>query len=107
LAGDNVNGATNRSACSAEQSRLRATRTRRGKKRSVRLRLKVKYNPADLTQIHVFDPRLGDYVTLECKEEFLRGLSKKHFDTLQRWAEIQNLAFNTPEERKLARATLK
>ena len=45
-------------------------------------------------------------MTLECKEEFLRGLSKKHFDVLQRWAEVQNLAFNTPEDRKLARATL-
>jgi putative transposase len=81
-------------------------RRRRGKKRSVRLRFKVKYNPADLTEIHVYDPELRDYVTLECKEEFLRGLSKKHFDVLQRWAEIQNLAFNTPEDRKIARATL-
>ncbi len=81
-------------------------RRRRGMKRSARLRFKVKYNPADLTQIHVYDPQLSDYVTLECKEEFLRGLSKKHFDTLQRWAEIQNMGFNTPEERKLARATL-
>lgn len=81
-------------------------RRRRGKKQSARLRFKVKYNPADITQIHVYDPELGDYVTLECKEEFLRGLSKKHFDVLQRWAEIQNLAFNTPEDRKVARATL-
>jgi putative transposase len=81
-------------------------RRRRGTKRSVRLRFKVKYNPADITQLHVYDPKLGDYVTLECKEEFLRGLSKKHFDVLQQWAEIQNLAFNTPEDRKIARATL-
>lgn len=81
-------------------------RRRRGQKRSVRLRFKVKYNPADITQLHVYDPALGDYVTLECKEEFLKGLSKKHFDVLQRWAEIQNLAFNTPSDRKIARATL-
>jgi putative transposase len=98
---ENLEAIIARNACEDAKGR-----TRRGKKRSVRLRLKVKYNPADLTQIHVYDPRLGDYVTLECKEEFLRGLSKKHFDTLRRWAEIQNLAFNTPEERKLARATL-
>jgi putative transposase len=78
----------------------------RSKKHSVRLRVKVKYNPADLTHIHVYDPILGDYVSLECKEEFLRGLSKKHLDALIRWTEIQNLAFNTPEQRKIARATL-
>ncbi len=81
-------------------------RRRRGKKASVRLRFKVKYNPANLTEIHVYDPTLRDYVTLVCKEEFLHGLSKKHFDVLEQWAEHQNLAFNTPEERKLARATL-
>lgn len=82
------------------------TRKRRGRKRSVRLRVKVKYNPADVSQIHVYDPRLSDYVTLECKEEFLRGLSRKHLDTLERWTSIQNIAFNTPEERKNARAIL-
>ncbi|WP_163455169.1 Mu transposase C-terminal domain-containing protein, partial [Escherichia coli] len=31
-------------------------RRRRGKKASVRLRFKVKYNPANLTEIHVYDP---------------------------------------------------
>ncbi|MBB5711872.1 DDE-type integrase/transposase/recombinase [Sphingomonas xinjiangensis] len=81
-------------------------RRRRGKKRSVGLRFKVKYNPADLSQVHVYDPSLGDYVTLECKEDFLRGLSKKHLDALLKWVEVQNLAFNTPHDRKIARATL-
>lgn len=81
-------------------------RRRHGKKRSVRLRVKVKYNPADLTHIQVYDPQLRGYVELECKEEFLQGLSKKHLDVLAAWTEMQNLAFNTPEERKIARATL-
>lgn len=81
-------------------------RKRHGKKRSVRLRFKVKYNPADITHLHVYDPVLGDYVTLECKEEFLHGLSKKHLEELQAWTKIHNLAFNTPEDRKVARALL-
>lgn len=79
----------------------RSTRIRAPK----RVRVKVKYNPANLAVIHVWTDT--GYVTLECTDtEYARNLSEKHHEVVLEWVERQNLAFNTPTDRALARATL-
>lgn len=72
---------------------------------SKRIRVKVKYNPANLSVIQVWVE--NDYVTLRCTDtEYARNLSEKHHETILEWVDKQNLAFNTPADRALARATL-
>lgn len=79
---------------------------RRRRTGTARIRVKVKFNPADLSRIHVFDHVLQEYVTLVCREEYVVGLSLRHHEVLEDWTKAQNIAFSTPEQRKLARSTL-
>jgi putative transposase len=70
-----------------------------------RIRVKVKYNPVNLAVIQVWAD--DDYVTLRCTDpDYARNLSEKHHETILEWVNKQNLAFNTPVDRALARATL-
>jgi putative transposase len=74
---------------------------------TARVRVKVKYNPANISRVHVYDRSRGDYATLTCTDEnYVRGLSLKHHDAVKAWVACQNLAFNTPNDRKRARASL-
>jgi len=83
----------------------------KGRRKSVaataRVRVKVKYNPVNILDVHVYDPVLADYVTLRCTDEdYSGGLSERHHETLVAWTNAENIAFNTPAERRMARATL-
>ena len=74
---------------------------------SARVKVKVKYNPVNILDVNVYDPVLGDYVPLRCTDEnYADGLSERHHETLLAWTEAENIAFNTPSERRIARATL-
>jgi putative transposase len=69
--------------------------------------VKIKYNPANLAQIHVWNLRRNRYVTLPCTDEkYAAGISAWHHKKLKQWALDQGYAFNSEEERLLARAAL-
>lgn len=74
---------------------------------SIRARVKVKRNPADLTEIHVWNHRDGEYVTLPARNaRFLTGLSKAQVDVMTTMAKVANLPFDTDEECTKARVEL-
>lgn len=74
---------------------------------SIRARVKVKRNPADLTEIHVWNHRDKEYVTLRAENaNFLTGLSKAQLDAMKTMAKAAKLPFDTDEECAKARVTL-
>lgn len=77
------------------------------RKGSAVVTVKVKYNPANLAEIHVWNRRRNTYVTLPCEDErYAAGMSFWHHRKLQEWAKNRGLAFNTGVERLVARANL-
>jgi putative transposase len=69
--------------------------------------VKVKYNPANLAEIHVWNRRRKAYVTLPCLDErYAAGMSLWHHRKVQEWARLKGSAFNTETQRILARAQL-
>jgi putative transposase len=69
--------------------------------------VKIKYNPADLGEIHVWNDRRKRYETLPCTEpEYARGLSKKQHELLRDFAAKRNEAFSSSEDRLRRRAEL-
>lgn len=81
---------------------------RRGQaKGSATLTVKVKYNPANLAEIHVWNRRRKSYVTLPCLDErYVAGMSLWHHRKVQEWAKLKGFDFNTETQRLLARAQL-
>jgi putative transposase len=73
---------------------------------TARVRVKVKFNPADLSRAHVYDRTTGEYVALTCTDPHFAGLSTKHVDALRAYAELRNQAFMSREDTAIARAML-
>ena len=97
----NTTAMLNRLAASAPKGRHKRVAT------TARVRVKGKYNPVNILEVNIFDPVLGDYVPLRCTDEdYAGGLSERHHETLIAFTEAENIAFNTPHERRMARATL-
>ncbi len=65
----------------------------------------VRYDPADIGEIHVWNRRTKRYVTLRCSDPvYAVGLPLAFHLDLQKAARAEGLAFNTPEERLEVRA---
>jgi len=74
---------------------------------SATVTVKVKYNPANLAEVHVWNRRRKRYVTLPCLDErYTAGMSLWHHRKLQEWAKLKGYEFNTETQRLLARARL-
>lgn len=70
-------------------------------------KVKVKYNPANLAELHVWNHKDRRYHTLRCVDErYAKGMSLWHHRKLKEWAKAANLAFATEEDRLEARARL-
>lgn len=77
------------------------------RKGSATVTVKVKYNPASLAEVHVWNRRRNRYVTLPCLDErYTAGMSLWHHRKLQEWAKLKGYEFNTESQRLLARARL-
>lgn len=69
--------------------------------------VKVKYNPANLGEIHVWNERRKRYDTLPCTEpEYAEGLSKKQHELIREFAAQRNEAFSSRTDRLRRRAEL-
>jgi len=80
-------------------------RTRR--KGSATARVKVKYNPACMSEIHVWNRRTSTYVTLPCVDEkYAGGVSLWHHRQLQKWAKERGEQFSSEADRLRVRAQL-
>lgn len=61
---------------------------------------KIKYNPANLSEIHVWNDRRNRYVTLPCVDsEYAAGLSKKQHELIGAFAAQRNEAFSSKADR--------
>ncbi len=68
---------------------------------------KIKYNPANLSEIHVWNARRNTYVTLPCLERaYADGLSVFQHKHLGDWARLKGEDFSSPEDRLAARAEM-
>ncbi|ALL13157.1 integrase catalytic domain-containing protein [Caulobacter henricii] len=68
---------------------------------------KIKYNPANLSEIHVWNARRNTYVTLPCLERaYADGLSVFQHKHLEDWSRLKGEDFSSPEERLAARAAM-
>lgn len=68
---------------------------------------KIKYNPANLSEIHVWNDRRNRYVTLPCVDsEYAAGLSKKQHELIGEFAAQHNEAFSSKADRLRMRAEL-
>lgn len=89
----------------ADQAPRRARR--RSPLSSLNPKVMFKYNPADLSAIHVWNSRRKEYVGLpNAMKEASYGLSLWHWKVLRIWAEQENIAFSSPEEQYAARRRL-
>lgn len=74
---------------------------------SATAKVKVKFNPANLAEIHVWNSRRKRYVTLPCTDEkYACGISLWHHQRLREWTKLQGLAFSSEMERLQAKADL-
>lgn len=73
---------------------------RRRRKGSATARVKVKYNPASLSEIHVWNKETKAYVTLPCVDEtYAQSVSLWHHRMLQKWAKERGCAYSTEADR--------
>lgn len=73
---------------------------------SASAKVKVKYNPANLGEIHVWNGPRGIYVTLPCTDrEYAEGLSKWQHDRLQEWQRESHA--RTEDDRRELRLNLR
>ncbi|UAL10102.1 Mu transposase C-terminal domain-containing protein [Caulobacter segnis] len=81
---------------------------RRGQRRgSATAKVKVKYNPANIAEINVWNQRRNLYVTLPCTDDrYASGISFWHHNQLRAWTKECGLRFSSEEDRLLARAEL-
>lgn len=74
---------------------------------SATAKVKVKFNPANLAEIHVWNSRRNRYVTLPCTDErYACGISLWHHQRLREWTKLRGLAFSSEMERLQAKADL-
>jgi putative transposase len=87
-----------------ELAALEPMRSRR--KGSATAKVKVKYNPADISRVHVWNHRRGIFDTLPCVDaEYAEGLTKWQHERIQEWQrETQS---ETEEERRELRCALR
>lgn len=84
------------------------TPKRRRPKGSAVANVKVKWNPADIGELHVFDEVAGDYKTLPCTDQaYAAGKSEWVHEKIQDFARSENLQFTTPRDRAEARSALR
>lgn len=68
---------------------------------------KIKYNPANLCEIHVWNDKRSRYVTLPCVEpEYASGLSKRQHELIREFAAARNEAFSSKADRMRMRSAL-
>ena len=85
-----------------------AVRERRKRLSSAKAKVKVKYRKGSIAEIQVWNPKAkprARYVSLPNWDEAyaaLPGIGFAHHDRIKAWAEANNLAFNTTEDRILA-----
>ena len=73
---------------------------------SATAKVAVKYNPANLGEIHVWNGPKGIYVTLPCTDlEYAQGLSKWQHDRILEWQRESNA--KTEDERRALRLRLR
>jgi len=88
-------------------------RARRKRPSSATASVKIKYNPAVISEIQVWNPKqkpTRGYVSLpnwNTKYASTTGLGFWHHDRIKEFADAENLAFQTDEERLLARDRLR
>jgi len=77
---------------------------RRRRQGSATAKVKVKYNPANLGEVHVWNRAAGTFETLPCTDpDYADGLSKWRHERIQEWErEVTNLDENGRRERRLA-----
>lgn len=77
------------------------------RKGSATAQVKVKYNPANLAEVHVWNQRRNCYVTLPCTDDrYSDRISLWHHQQLKAWAKQKGLEFSSEEDRLAARARL-
>lgn len=77
------------------------------RKGSATAKVKIKFNPANLAQIHVWNERRKTYVTLPCTDErYAQGVSLWQHQRLREWTQVRGLEFSTEQDRLKARAAL-
>lgn len=70
-------------------------------------RVKIKFDPADIGRIWVFNPKRNTYVQLPCtKPAYAMGKSVHYHRELGAWARKINLAFESEDEMSLAHVRL-
>lgn len=80
---------------------------RAGRKGSATATVKIKYNPANIAEVHVWNQRRNQYVTLPCADDrYAEGFSLWQHDKLREWSKQKGLEFSSQEQRLLARAAL-
>ena len=74
---------------------------------SARVIVKVKYNPLNASEIHVWNRRRNVYVTLPCAEaDYTLGLSFWQHRQIRDWSRAKGLEFSSERDRLFARAQL-
>lgn len=105
--GIELNNLTYRSEAVSELLQDLVPRSRTRNTSSHGVAVKVKYHPADLGQIYVWNEEKGAYVRLPCtKPDYANGLSEHYHGKLREWAKETNRAFSTDFEMCRARVEL-
>lgn len=80
---------------------------RQRRRGSATVTVKVKFNPENLAEIHVWNAKRSRYVTLPCvDEEYTRATSLWQHEQLRKWTQAKGLAFSSEADRQAARAAL-
>jgi len=84
---------------------LEPVRSRR--KGSATALVKVKYNPSNISEIHIWNRIRSRYVTLPCVDQkYTKGVSLWHHRKIQEWAKQKGFEFSSEADRLRARASL-
>lgn len=67
--------------------------------------VRVKYNPANIGSVHVWNPKRGVYQTLPCTEADADGLSKWQHERIQEWVRAEQR--ETQDERRELRCAFR
>jgi putative transposase len=71
-------------------------------------KVKVKYHPEDLSRLYVWNPVKQRYAILTCTQAaYAQNLSEHHHKLIKAFAQAEHLAFQSEDERCLARTRLR
>ncbi len=80
---------------------------RQRRKGSATVTVKVKYNPENLAEIHVWNARRHRYESLPCVDaEYTQATSLWQHEQLRKWTRAKGLSFSSETDRLVARAAL-